>query len=118
VDVLGIIAGGGELPLAVARSVQQSGREVFVLGLRGWADPAIGLYSHDWVALGETRKMLELLHAHHCKDVLMCGRVSPSSSSMRRALLFCRKFWLLRGGEMTRCSNSSSSCSRPKGFTP
>jgi len=84
VDALGIIAGGGELPLAVAQSVQQSGREVFVLGLRGWADPAIERYSHDWVALGETRKMLELLHAHRCKDVLMCGRVArPRFSELK-----------------------------------
>ncbi len=83
-DVLGIIAGGGELPLAVARCVQQSGRAVFVLGLRGWADPAIEAYSHDWVALGETRKAIELLRAHRCKDVLLCGRVArPRFSDLK-----------------------------------
>lgn len=83
-DVLGIIAGGGELPLAVARSAQQDSREVFVLGLRGWADPAIESYAHAWVALGETRKMLELLHAHHCRDVVLCGRVArPRFSELK-----------------------------------
>jgi DUF1009 family protein len=83
-DVLGIIAGGGELPLAVARSVQQSGREVFVLGLRGWADPAIERYSHDWVALGETRRLIEQLRAHRCKEVVLCGRVArPRFSELK-----------------------------------
>lgn len=83
-DVLGIIAGGGELPLAVALSVRQSGREVFILGLRGWADPGIENYSHAWVALGEMRKMLDLLRAHHCRDVLLCGRVArPRFSDLK-----------------------------------
>jgi UDP-2,3-diacylglucosamine hydrolase len=84
VDVLGIIAGGGELPLAVAESVQQSGREVFVVGLRGWADPAVGRYSHEWVSLGETGKLIETLRAHRCKDILLCGRVArPRFSDLK-----------------------------------
>ena len=83
-DVLGIIAGGGELPLAVAESVQQSGRPVFVVGLSGLANSAIGRFPHDWVALGEIGKLLELLRRHGCKDVLLCGRVPrPRFSEIR-----------------------------------
>jgi DUF1009 family protein len=84
VGVLGIIAGGGQLPLAVAESVSASGREVFVLGLRGCAEPALDRHTHDWVALGETRKLLELLRAHHCQEVLLCGRVArPRFSDLK-----------------------------------
>jgi DUF1009 family protein len=75
-DGLGILAGGGDLPLAVAESALSAGRPVFVLGLRGAAEENIGRYSHDWVAMGETRKALDLLHAHGCKDVVLCGRVA------------------------------------------
>ena len=83
-DVLGIIAGGGGLPLAVAESVLASGRDLYVLGLRGCAEPAIGRYPHDWVALGESRKLLDLLRAHNCRDVLLCGRVAwPRFSELK-----------------------------------
>jgi len=81
---LGIIAGGGDLPLAVAESVIRDGRTVFVVGLRGSADDSICNFPHDWVALGETRKTLELLRDHDCKDVVLCGRVArPRFSDIR-----------------------------------
>jgi DUF1009 family protein len=81
---LGIIAGGGDLPLAVAESATRSGRPVFIVGLRGSADDSISRFPHDWVALGETRKTLDLLHAQGCKDVILCGRVArPRFSDIR-----------------------------------
>jgi DUF1009 family protein len=36
--VLGIIAGGGELPRAIAESARNAGRSVFVLALTGITD--------------------------------------------------------------------------------
>jgi UDP-2,3-diacylglucosamine hydrolase len=38
---LGIVAGGGDLPLAVAEAAAAVGRPVFVVGLTGSADPWI-----------------------------------------------------------------------------
>ncbi len=83
-DGLAIIAGGGELPLAVAESAAWEGRAVFIVGLRGSADESIERFPHDWVAMGETRKTLELLRAHGCRDVVLCGRVArPRFSDIR-----------------------------------
>ncbi|HEY5047142.1 MAG TPA: UDP-2,3-diacylglucosamine diphosphatase LpxI [Rhizomicrobium sp.] len=83
-ESLGILAGGGDLPLAVAQSVARSGRPVFILGLRGSAEDGIHDFPHDWVVLGETRKALELLRQHGCKDVILCGRVTrPRFSDLR-----------------------------------
>lgn len=74
---LGIIAGGGELPRAVARSARESGRSVFVVGLRGAAKPfEIAEFSHDWVSLGEAGRLLRLLRTQDCEDVLFVGRVA------------------------------------------
>ena len=75
-DALGIIAGGGDLPLAVAASATDCGRSVFLLGLRGAADDRIARFAHDWVGLGETRRAFALLRAHDCKDVVLCGRLA------------------------------------------
>jgi DUF1009 family protein len=83
-DGLGIIAGGGDLPIAVAESVTRDGRGVFIVALRGSADETISRFPHEWVAMGETRKTLELLRAHHCTDVVLCGRVArPRFSEIR-----------------------------------
>jgi UDP-2,3-diacylglucosamine hydrolase len=81
---LGIIAGGGDLPIAVADSVVRDGRTVFIVGLRGSADETINRFPHDWVVMGETRKTLELLRKHGCTDVVLCGRVArPKFSEIR-----------------------------------
>ena len=75
-SALGIIAGGGELPRAVAQSARQSGRDVFVVGLRGVADPEIADFPHDWISLGEAGRLFRLLRSHGCADVLFAGRVA------------------------------------------
>lgn len=73
---LGIIAGGGQLPLAVADAAIAAGRPVFVLGLKGSADEAIARFPHDWIVLGEVRRTFDLLRANNCSDVVLCGRVA------------------------------------------
>ena len=73
---LGIIAGGGELPPAIADSAQQAGRAVFVMALRGSAGAEIERFPHDWASIGEAGKVLRLLKQHGCTDVLMAGRVA------------------------------------------
>ena len=81
---LGIIAGGGVLPCAVAQSAQDSGRDVFILALRGSADSGVAQFPHDWVSLGEAGSALRLLREHGCKDVLLAGRVArPRFSEIR-----------------------------------
>ncbi|MGH6887789.1 MAG: LpxI family protein [Rhizomicrobium sp.] len=76
-STLGIIAGGGELPRAVARSARDSGRAVFVVGLRGAAaETEIAEFPHDWVSLGEAGRLLRLLRTRDCKDVLFAGQVA------------------------------------------
>jgi UDP-2,3-diacylglucosamine hydrolase len=74
-NALGIICGGGDLPLSVAESAQAAGRPIFLLGLRGSAGTEIERFLHDWVALGETAKTIKLLHDHSCGDIVLAGRV-------------------------------------------
>ena len=73
---LGIIAGGGELPIAVAESAADAGRPVFVVALRGSADEAIERFPHEWAGIGEVGKTLKLLREHDCTDVTLVGRVA------------------------------------------
>jgi len=73
---LGIIAGGGELPIAIADSASQAGRSVFVAALQGIAGPEVERFAHGWFGLGETGKTLRQLREHGCEDVLFAGQVS------------------------------------------
>lgn len=72
--VLGIIAGGGELPLAIAESAQQAGKDIFVLMLPG-ADEGLSQFSHENSGIGELGKSLSLLRKHGCEKVTFAGRV-------------------------------------------
>jgi hypothetical protein len=73
---LGIIAGGGELPVAIADSASRAGRSVYIAALQGSADPDVEKYPHDWVSLGEAGRTLSLLRQHGCAEVVLAGRVS------------------------------------------
>ena len=72
---LGIVAGGGDLPRAVAQSAREAGREVFVLALAGLAGDWIQDFSHETVSLGEVGKALRTLKDHACHEMLLVGRV-------------------------------------------
>ncbi len=71
---LGIIAGGGELPVAIAESVRASGRDVFVLALSG-ADESLSAFPNETVGIGELGKSFALLRKHNCDAVTMAGKV-------------------------------------------
>ena len=73
---LGILAGGGRLPGQVAAAAQAGGRAVFVVGLEGFAEPAvIAPFPHAFVRMGAAGRILELLRANRCTDVVMIGPV-------------------------------------------
>lgn len=73
---LGILAGGGELPARLVAACRQQGREVFVLGLEGHADPAaFPDVPQAWIRLGEAGKGFEILHQQNCVEVVMAGPV-------------------------------------------
>ena len=83
-QALGIVAGGGELPLAIAESARGRGRDVFVLALKGAADEWVNAWPHEWIALGEVGKVFKALSAHDCGEVLLAGKLArPKFSEIK-----------------------------------
>jgi UDP-2,3-diacylglucosamine hydrolase len=81
---LGIVAGGGNLPIAIAECAIEAGRPVFVAALQGIADESVARFPHAWVSLGQTGRTLSLLRQHDCSDVLLAGQVTrPKWSDIR-----------------------------------
>ena len=82
---LGIIAGGGPFPGRVAAAAAAAGRPVFVVALRGFAEPAvIGAYPHEVIRMGAAGEIMARLRAHHCTDLVLVGPVRrPSLLDLR-----------------------------------
>ena len=75
-NTLGIIAGSGRLPLAVAEAARSDGRAVFVLALEGMTAPEdVSPYPHGWASLGEIGKAIKLLKGAGCSELTMVGKV-------------------------------------------
>jgi DUF1009 family protein len=72
---LGIIAGGGELPRAIALGARAESRAVFVLALHDTGDWVLD-FPHTRLSMGQIGKTIALLHANACEDVVFAGYVS------------------------------------------
>jgi DUF1009 family protein len=102
---LGIICGGGALPIAVADAVARRGRPIMLFALRGWADPqALIRYPHHVIELGQYGRLRRLALEAGCREFVMIGTV------LRPALRQIRLDWatvrrlpgivaMLRGGD-------------------
>jgi DUF1009 family protein len=82
---LGIICGGGAIPLAVAAAVSRRGRRVVLFALRGFVDAqAVAGYPHCWISVGQFGRFRRLARAEGCRDiVLVGGLVRPAIRQVR-----------------------------------
>ena len=81
---LGIVAGGGDLPLAVAGAATNAGRDVFIVALSGSADKTIEAFDHAWAGPGEAGKIVKALKSAGCTDMLMVGKFQrPKFSELK-----------------------------------
>ncbi len=82
---LGVIAGGGDLPRRLAEHARANGREVFVLGLKGFADPKLTAeFGGSEAAMGEVGKGIRLLKDAGCNEVVFAGTVKrPDLSALQ-----------------------------------
>ncbi len=81
---LGLIAGGGTLPVEIAQHCEQAGREVFIARLKGFAGPDLEAFPGADVGLAEVGKCIKLLKRAGCKSVCLVGNVSrPDFASLK-----------------------------------
>ena len=73
---LGLIAGGGALPVSVAARCEAEGRPVFVVRLAGFADPHLARYPGLEAGIAEFGKILSALKKAGCTGVCFAGTVS------------------------------------------
>jgi len=74
---IGLIAGGGELPLLFAQSARQAGYSLKIAALRGEASPALGRWGDEvqWLSVGQLGKLISFFKKTQVRRALMHGRV-------------------------------------------
>ncbi|MEP5367086.1 UDP-2,3-diacylglucosamine diphosphatase LpxI, partial [Parvibaculum sp.] len=72
---LGIAAGSGPLPVAIAKAATDEGREVFIVGIEGAASADIEAFPHAWVRIGALGEFLRLLKREGCEDIVLIGGI-------------------------------------------
>ena len=73
---LGLIAGGGALPVSVAARCEAEGRPVFLVRLAGFADVHLARYPGIDAGIAEFGKILSALKKAGCTGVCFAGTVS------------------------------------------
>lgn len=73
---LGLIAGGGGLPVEIAQHCERAGRPLFVIKLKGFAEPCLDAYAGATVGLAEIGKCLKALRRAGCQAICLAGNVA------------------------------------------
>lgn len=73
---LGLIAGGGNLPVEIAEHCDRSGRPLFVIRLKGFAGPNLAPFAGAEVGIAELGKCFRALRRAGCEAVCLAGNVS------------------------------------------
>ncbi len=74
-EKLGIIAGGGELPMRLATACRDAGRAFHILAIEGYASEKASSFPHSWVALGSVGEAMKILKREACREVVFAGIV-------------------------------------------
>jgi DUF1009 family protein len=74
---VGLIAGWGRYPLIVAQALKSSGHDVYCLGVKDHADPALARICDrfGWMGLAKIGRAIRFLRRHGCRDATMAGKI-------------------------------------------
>ena len=103
-DTLGVIAGAGAMPLMVVEAAKRAGQRVVVVGLRGWADPALRDLADVfyWSGVSKLGRFIRLFLRERAYRAILAGSVKKSDMYGRFLILrnlpdwTTIKFWFLR----------------------
>jgi UDP-2,3-diacylglucosamine hydrolase len=102
---VGLIAGGGVMPFAVAKSLTARGIDSVLFALKGACDPkAAESFRHHWISVGQLGRAEKLFRAENCRDLIFIGTlVRPALSEIRfdwKTLRVMGRVWnAFRGGD-------------------
>jgi DUF1009 family protein len=85
---IGILAGGGRLPLTIAESVVAQGGSAYIVAIEGEADADFSPFPHTWVGWGHVGRMVSTLRRQADAMVIAGGVRRPNLWKIRPDLGF------------------------------
>ena len=82
---VGVIAGGGAMPFAVAESLLARGIAPVLFALKGACDPVrVERFHHHWISVGQIGRATKLFREEGCRDLIFIGTLQrPALSEIR-----------------------------------
>lgn len=81
---IGIVAGGGKLPIRLVQACEHAGTPYFVVRLSGMADRALDESPGETISIGEAGRIFSNLHNNGCDGVVLVGLVKrPDFSRLK-----------------------------------
>ena len=82
---LAIVAGGGDLPRRVAAQARKTGRNPFVVGLKGFAEASLlEEYGGPELSVGELGRLIQLMKKEGCEEMVFAGWLKrPDFSALK-----------------------------------
>jgi hypothetical protein len=82
---VGVIAGGGAMPFAVADSLAARGITPVLFALKGACDPVrVERFRHHWISVGQLGRATKLFRSEGCRDLIFIGTLlRPALSEIR-----------------------------------
>ena len=82
---VGVIAGGGAMPFAVANSLAARGITPVLFALKGACDPVqVERFRHHWISVGQLGRATKLFRSEGCRDLIFIGTLlRPALSEIR-----------------------------------
>jgi UDP-2,3-diacylglucosamine hydrolase len=82
---LAIVAGGGDLPRRVAEQARRTGRDPFVVGLKGFVEASLlEEYGGPELSIGELGRLMQLMKTEGCEEMVFAGSVKrPDFGSLK-----------------------------------
>ena len=81
-EILGIIAGSGVYPAAMAAGARRAGvSRVAVAAFVDETDPALeaSMEAWEWLKVGQLGKLSKFFQRHRVKQAVMCGQIAPKN---------------------------------------
>ncbi len=77
-DACAVIAGAGSFPRHVAQEARRQGLTVVGIGLQGWVDRDFAQHVdvYEEIAIGQLKRLIDRLDAHHVRQAVMAGKVT------------------------------------------
>ena len=80
-NLLGIIAGNGQLPFRLAEEARKQGKKIMVCALEGETDRGIGGCADEiqWVRVGELGKLTQFFQRFQVTEAVMGGKITKTN---------------------------------------